>query len=171
MNKFYTRSLDIVAAFLIGRDRGAAQGKPVYVRAPIEWWDLFLEWLEEVNPSDRQWYKDRFKEMCFRLDGNLYGRRTAGSVYRNELEEIVCSRGRPAAVCFCQGSERSVHFPVHQDWHCTAAPCGRHPRSRTFRGPSASLRTRTTATLRSASGRTRKGGNGSGIPGTHQSAQ
>ena len=36
---------------------------------------------------------------------------------------------------------------------------------------SASLRTRTTATLRSASGRTRKGGNGSGIPGTHQSAQ
>ena len=51
--------------------------------------------------------------------------------------------GRPAAVCFCQGSERSVHFPVHQDWHCIAAPCGRHPRSRTFRGPSASLRTRT----------------------------
>ena len=43
-------------------------------RAPIEWWDLFLEWLEEVNPADRQWYKDRFKEMCFRLDGNLYGR-------------------------------------------------------------------------------------------------
>ena len=49
MNKFFTRSSDIVAAFLIGRDRGAAQGKPVYVRAPIEWWELFLEWLEEVK--------------------------------------------------------------------------------------------------------------------------
>ena len=27
-----------------------------------------------------------------------------------------------------------LHFPVHEDWHRTAAPCGRHPRSRTFRG-------------------------------------
>ena len=100
MNKFYRRNLDIVAAFLIGRDRGAAQGKPVYVRAPIEWWDLFLEWLEEVNPADRQWYKDRFKEVCFRLDGNFYGPRTAGSVYRNELEEIVCSRVDPQRYVF-----------------------------------------------------------------------
>ena len=110
MNKFYTRSLDIVAAFLIGRDRGAAQGKPVYVRAPIEWWDLFLEWLEEVNPADRQWYKDRFKEMCFRLDGNLYGRRTAGSVYRNELEEIVCSRVDPQRYAFVRGQKDPCIF-------------------------------------------------------------
>ena len=110
MNKFYTRSLDIVAAFLIGRDRGAAQGKPVYVRAPIEWWDLFLEWLEEVNPADRQWYKDRFKEMCFRLDGNLYGRRTAGSVYRNELEEIVCSRVDPQRYAFARGQKDPCIF-------------------------------------------------------------
>ena len=28
-NGFYTRSLDIVAAFLIGKDRGATEGKPV----------------------------------------------------------------------------------------------------------------------------------------------
>ena len=44
-----TRSLDIVAAFLIGRDRGASEGKPVYVRAPIEWHDLFEEWLSTLS--------------------------------------------------------------------------------------------------------------------------
>ena len=42
-NCFYTRNLDIVAAFLIGKDRGATEGKPVYVRAPVEWHGLFLE--------------------------------------------------------------------------------------------------------------------------------
>ena len=43
-----------------------------------------------LNPQERAWYK-RFKEI-FRLDGTLYGRRAAGSVYGNELEEILCSR-------------------------------------------------------------------------------
>ena len=94
-NCFYTRSLDIVAAFLIGKDRGATEGKPVYVRAPIEWHDLFLERLETLNPQERAWYKSASREFYFRLDGNLYGRRTAGSVYRNELEEILCSRVAP----------------------------------------------------------------------------
>ena len=73
-------------------------------------WDLFLEWLEEVNPVDRQWYKDRFKDMCFRLDGNLYGRRTAGSVYRNELEEIVCSRVDPQRYAFVRGQKDPCIF-------------------------------------------------------------
>eukprot|EP00435_Cladocopium_sp_Y103_P033676 s735_g8.t1 len=128
----------------------------------------FLEWLKEVDPADRQWYKDRFKEMCFRLDGNLYGRRTAGSVYRNELEEIVCSRVDPQRYAFVRAQKDpcifrctktgivllhhvddiraagpsealAVHLPVHKDRHRTAAPCGRHPRSRTFRGPGTSL--------------------------------
>ena len=88
-NKWCTRSLDIVAAFLIGRDRGASEGKPVYVRAPVEWHDLFEEWLSTLPAGEKAKYKDCFKEMCFRLDGNLYGRRTAGSVYRNELQRGV----------------------------------------------------------------------------------
>ena len=32
-----TRTFDIVAAFLIGKDRGAQTGEYVYVRAPPEW--------------------------------------------------------------------------------------------------------------------------------------
>lgn len=52
MNDYFTRSLDIVAAFLIGKDRGAAEGKPVYMRAPGEWQEIFQEWLQTVNPSD-----------------------------------------------------------------------------------------------------------------------
>ena len=109
-NEFYTRSLDIVAAFLIGKDRGATEGKPVYVRAPVEWHDLFLEWLETLNPQERAWYKEHFKEIHFRLDGNLYGRRTAGSVYRNELEEILCSRVDPQQYAFVRGQKDPCVF-------------------------------------------------------------
>eukprot|EP00439_Symbiodinium_sp_Y106_P062805 s2204_g9.t1 len=69
-----TRSLDIVAAFLIEKDRGAAEGRPVYMHAPVEWRDLFEE------------------DFVFRVDGNLYGRRTAGSVYRDELEEVLTGK-------------------------------------------------------------------------------
>ena len=53
-NKWCTRSLDIVAAFLIGRDRGASEGKPVYVRAPVEWHDLFEEWLSSYQQEKRR---------------------------------------------------------------------------------------------------------------------
>ena len=63
----------------------------VYMRPPVEWYEIFLNWLETFPASERSWYKDSFKEIFFRLDGNLYGRRTAGSVYRIELEEILCS--------------------------------------------------------------------------------
>lgn len=35
INGYYTRSLDIVAAFLIGQDTGAAEGNHVYMRAPV----------------------------------------------------------------------------------------------------------------------------------------
>ena len=58
-----TRSLDIVAAFLIGRDRGATEGKLVYVRAPVEWHDLFEEWLSTLPAGEKVKYKDSFKEM------------------------------------------------------------------------------------------------------------
>jgi len=98
-----TRSLDIVAAFLIGRDRGATEGKLVYVRAPVEWHDLFEEWLSTLPAGEKVKYKDSFKEMYFRLDGNLYGRRTAGSVYRNELEAIICEKIDPQRYQFQRG--------------------------------------------------------------------
>ena len=83
------RTLDIVAAFLIGTGRGAQQGKPVYIRAPPEWWDIFVEWSDQLPKAERELYKTRFRDVWFRLDGNLYGRRTAGSVYRDELEEVL----------------------------------------------------------------------------------
>ena len=66
-----------------------------------------------LNPQERAWYK-RFKEI-FRLDGTLYGRRAAGSVYGNELEEILCSRANKkhtAAVC-CNG--RAVFFVIRKN--------------------------------------------------------
>ena len=109
-NGFYTRILDIVAAFLIGKDPGATEGKPVYVRAPIEWHDLFLEWLETLNPQEQAWHKERLKEIYFCLDGNLYGRRTAGSVYRNELEEILCLRVDPQQYPFVRGQKEPCVF-------------------------------------------------------------
>ncbi|CAE7772847.1 unnamed protein product [Symbiodinium sp. CCMP2592] len=87
-----TRSLDIVAAFLIGKDRGAAEGRPVYMYAPVEWRELFDQWVLEQPAKDQQWYRDHFRDFVFRVDGNLYGRRTAGSVYRDELEEVLTGK-------------------------------------------------------------------------------
>ncbi|CAE7721094.1 unnamed protein product [Symbiodinium sp. CCMP2592] len=68
-----TRSLDIVAAFLIGKDRGAAEGRPVYMHAPVEWRELFDQWVLEQPVKDQQWYRDHFRDFVFRVDGNLYG--------------------------------------------------------------------------------------------------
>ena len=80
-----TRSLDIVAAFLIGRDRGATEGKLVYVRAPVEWHDLFEEWLSTLPAGEKVKYKDSFKEMYFRLEQS--------SVRRLPLSGISSSEG------------------------------------------------------------------------------
>ncbi|CAE7837865.1 unnamed protein product [Symbiodinium sp. CCMP2592] len=87
-----TRSLDIAAAFLIGKDRGAAEGRPVYMHVPVEWRELFDQWVLEQPAKDQQWYRDHFRDFVFRVDGNLYGRRTAGSVYRDELEEVLTGK-------------------------------------------------------------------------------
>ncbi|CAE7521947.1 RE1 [Symbiodinium sp. CCMP2592] len=85
-----TRSFDIVAAFLIGQDRGAQQEKWVYVRPPPEWRPIWEEWVRAQPPAQQPELWESFDQMLFRLDGNLYGRRTAGSVYRDELEELLC---------------------------------------------------------------------------------
>ena len=84
------RTFDIVAAFLIGQDRGAQEEKWVYMRPPPEWRPIWEEWVREQPPAQQARLWGQFSEMLFRLDGNLYGRRTAGSVYRDELEEVLC---------------------------------------------------------------------------------
>ena len=80
-----------MAASLIGKDRGATEGKPVYVRPPVERQELYSDWLKSLPSADRSYY-EVFKDIVFRLDGDLYGRRTAGSVYRDELEQILVER-------------------------------------------------------------------------------
>ena len=60
---FYTRSMDIVAAFLIGADRGAAEGNHVYMRAPPAWEDVFHEWLSGLAPPDQARLRYRFKDL------------------------------------------------------------------------------------------------------------
>ena len=84
------RTFDIVAAFLIGQDRGAQEEKWVYMRPPPEWRPIWEEWVREQPPAQQARLWGQFSEMLFRLDSNLYGRRTAGSVYRDELEEVLC---------------------------------------------------------------------------------
>lgn len=91
------RTFDIVAAFLIGQDRGAQEGEPVYMRAPPEWRPLFEEWVSQQpwTPAQIAEAKAPFADSLFRLEGNPYGRRTAGSVYRDELEDILCTKPKP----------------------------------------------------------------------------
>ena len=66
--------------------------------------------IETLSPELKNWYKDSFQELLFRLDGNLYGRRAAGSVYRNELEEILCSRVDPQRYAFTRGEKDPCVF-------------------------------------------------------------
>ena len=73
------------------------------MRAPVEWHDLFEEWLSTLPAGEKAKYKDYIKEMYFLLDGNLYGRCTARSVYRNELEAIICERIDPQRYQFQRG--------------------------------------------------------------------
>ena len=55
-----------------------------------EWRPIWEEWVREHPPAEQAALWRQFDDMLFRLDGNLYGRRTAGSVYRDELEELLC---------------------------------------------------------------------------------
>ena len=86
-----------MTAFLIGQDRGAQEGEPVYMRAPPEWRPLFEKWVSQQpwTPAQIAEAKAPFADSLFRLEGNPYGRRTAGSVYRDELEDILCTKPKP----------------------------------------------------------------------------
>ena len=110
-----TRTFDIVAAFLIGRDRGAQEGNPCYMRAPEEWRPIFEERVRDTFPPHEVARRLKsFPAYMFRLDGNLYGRRTAGSVCRDELEEILVEKMKPT-FCFVRGK----HDPCA--YHCSSS--------------------------------------------------
>ena len=91
------RTFDIVAAFLIGQDMGAQGGEPVYMRAPPEWRPIFESWLltQDMTPRQLKEAQLAFPDYMFQLQRNLYGRRTAGFVYRDELEDILCTKLKP----------------------------------------------------------------------------
>eukprot|EP00435_Cladocopium_sp_Y103_P046501 s2949_g13.t1 len=69
MHDYFTRIL--AAAFLIGKHRAPAEGNPVYMRASVEWPEIFEEWLQTLNPADKAWYEARCKDIYFRPDGSL----------------------------------------------------------------------------------------------------
>ena len=79
-----TRSLDIVQAFTIGLDPGGPKGNPVYVRTCKEFQPFIDIWTKGTGYEGRSWDTSHL-----RVDGNLFGRRTAPSVYRDEFERRV----------------------------------------------------------------------------------
>ena len=64
------------------------------MRAPREWRPLFEVWVSQQpwTPEEMEAAKASFADYMFRLEGNRYGRRTAGSVYKDELEDILCNK-------------------------------------------------------------------------------
>jgi len=75
----------------------------VFLRPPQEWRIVYDEWLKTLSSDEHAKYTGRFEELLWRLDGNLYGRRTAGAVYRNELEDIVCNVIKTEGFNFIRG--------------------------------------------------------------------
>jgi len=63
----------------------------VYLRPPPEAEPWYRSWLSE-QPKELQaeFAGVAYQDILFRIDGNLYGRRTAGATYRNEFEGIIC---------------------------------------------------------------------------------
>lgn len=105
-------------------------------------------------------------QLCFRLDGNLCGGTTAGSVYRNELGEIVCSRADLQRYAFVRGQADPCIFRRIQ----TRDVLLHHVDEFRATGPSEALAhlfaRETSVTQPSAGGKIPKGGNG--IVGTHK---
>ena len=114
---------DVVAAFLIGLDQAAAKGRPVFLYPPSEW-DL-QEWLKGKSAELKNYFHGASKkDIVWRQDGNLYGRRTAGATYRAELEELLTihiqSRGYKFQTgtkdpCVYRCSQSSVRLLHHVD--------------------------------------------------------
>ncbi|CAE7213819.1 unnamed protein product [Symbiodinium sp. CCMP2592] len=113
-----TRSLDIVAAFLIGKDRGAAEGRPVYMHAPVEWRELFDQWVLEQPAKDQQWdeleevltgklsqdydFQRGVKDPCVFLD------RRSGLILLHHIDDIRVAGPKAAVLKFTE-----VDLPKH----------------------------------------------------------
>ncbi|CAL1127989.1 unnamed protein product [Cladocopium goreaui] len=107
---YYARSLDIVAAFLIGADRGASEGKHVYMRAPVEWHDTFLEnELEEILCSkvdpQRYAFSRGEKDPC------VFRRDKSGIILIHHINDI-CMAGPKEAVNHLVEVEMPKHCEV-----------------------------------------------------------
>ena len=86
---YCTQSADIKSAFLIGKDPGTADGDPVVMRPPPEAQQFFDRWLQTQTRAIQASYPNGMDSALMVVQGNLYGRRTAGAVFRDELEEIL----------------------------------------------------------------------------------
>ncbi|CAE8742493.1 unnamed protein product, partial [Polarella glacialis] len=99
-----SRSADVISAFLIGKDAGDSDGNPVYMRPPKEWMPVFKTWLSSQPKEVQQKYAGaELRDICWQLVGNLHGRRTAGAVYRDELEYVMVEKLKDHGFRFTRG--------------------------------------------------------------------
>ncbi|CAE8654540.1 unnamed protein product [Polarella glacialis] len=99
-----SRSADVISAFLIGKDAGDSDGNPVYMRPPKEWMPVFKTWLSSQPKEVQQKYAGaELRDICWQFVGNLYGRRTAGAVYRDELEYVMVEKPKDHGFRFARG--------------------------------------------------------------------
>ena len=105
LEQWPTLTADIVQAFLIGLDPGDAAGQPVHMRSPKEW--NFLAWLARRTKAVQAEYSHyrTTDDVVWEVTGDLCGRRTAGAVYRHELEEILMTKVRGAGFHFRRGEK------------------------------------------------------------------
>jgi hypothetical protein len=92
---------DIHQAFLIGLHNAAEKGKPVFIMPPDEW-DLD-EWLAQRDIPELYFKGATNRDIVWRQDGNLYGRRTAGADIPDALSTDL-------------GEPSTQRFPP-RDWH------------------------------------------------------
>ncbi|CAE8663765.1 unnamed protein product [Polarella glacialis] len=112
-----TMTADVIAAFLIGLDCGDAYGSPIFMRPPTEW--NIQNWLATQGAGVQAAFRGAtHKDIVMRLDGNLYGRRTAGAVYRHELEEILTNRLKDQGYAFVRGQKDPTTYScqITQIW-------------------------------------------------------
>ena len=105
---WHTRSGDVRCAYLLGADSGDSSGNPVHVRMPPEYVKYFRSWLSEQSAETKSKFEnitdvDLCKQVVLELVGNLYGRRPAGSNYRQEFEKVVTERLVPKGYRFVRG--------------------------------------------------------------------
>ncbi|CAE8645088.1 unnamed protein product [Polarella glacialis] len=71
------------------------------------------KWVDKCSKGLR-----KSRDIVWRLDGNLYGRRTAGAVYRHELEEILTNRLKDQGYAFVRGQKDPTTYScqITQIW-------------------------------------------------------